>query len=117
MEESVPISPEKVPIGPEKAPIRPEKARFSRKDFCPIISEKLGLKPPFVSPRLDFPKFTSIFQVFQTLFFKASKAPCLTLKLATPSGAPRDAEGQTALVNGFLELALPGPVEEARQPW
>ena len=40
---------------PEKAPIRPEKARFSRKDFCPIFSENLGLKPPFVSPRLDFP--------------------------------------------------------------
>ena len=32
-------------MGPEKAPIRPEKARFSRKDFCPIFSENLGLKP------------------------------------------------------------------------
>ena len=53
------ISPEKAPIGPEKAPIKPEKARFSRKDFCPIFSEHLGLKPPFVSPRLDFPKFLS----------------------------------------------------------
>ena len=48
----VPISPEKAPVGPEKAPIRPEKARFSR---SPIFSENLGLKPPFVSPRLDFP--------------------------------------------------------------
>ena len=56
-EELVPIGPEKAPIGPEKAPIWPEKARFSRKDLPPIFSENLGLKPPFVSPRLDFPKF------------------------------------------------------------
>ena len=55
-EELVPISPEKAPTGPEKAPISPEKARFPRKDFPPIFSENLGLKPPFVSPRLDFPK-------------------------------------------------------------
>ena len=50
------ISPEKALIGAEKAPICPEKARFPRKDFPPIFSENLGLKPPFVSPRLDFPK-------------------------------------------------------------
>ena len=35
---------------------RAKKARFSRKDFPPIFSENLGLKPPFVSPPLDFPK-------------------------------------------------------------
>ena len=40
----------------ETAPIRPEKALFSRKDFCPIFSENLGLKPAFVSPHLDFPQ-------------------------------------------------------------
>ena len=51
---------------PEKAPIRPEKARFSRKDFCPIFSENLGLKPPFVSPRLDFPNRG--FRVFSVVF-------------------------------------------------
>ena len=55
-EELVPIGPEKAPIGPEKVPICPEKARFRRKDFPPIFSENLGLKPPFVSPPLDFPK-------------------------------------------------------------
>ena len=44
-------------MGPEKVPICPEKARFRRKDFPPIFSENLGLKPPFVSPPLDFPKF------------------------------------------------------------
>ena len=33
----------------------PKRARFSRKDFPPIFSENLGLKPPFVSPPLDFP--------------------------------------------------------------
>ena len=55
-EESVPIGPEKAPIGPEKDPISPEKARFPRKDFPPIFSENLGLKPPFVSPPLDFPR-------------------------------------------------------------
>ena len=54
-EELVPIGPEKAPIGPEKVPICPEKARFRRKDFPPIFSENLGLKPPFASPRLDFP--------------------------------------------------------------
>ena len=55
-EELAPIGPEKAPIGPEKVPICPEKARFRRKDFPPIFSENLGLKPPFVSPPLDFPK-------------------------------------------------------------
>ena len=55
-EELVPIGPEKAPTSPEMAPICPEKARFSRKDFPPIFSENLGLKPPFVSPPLDFPK-------------------------------------------------------------
>ena len=55
-EELVPIGPEKAPTSPEMAPICPEKARFSGKDFPPIFSENLGLKPPFVSPRLDFPK-------------------------------------------------------------
>ena len=54
-EELVPIGPEKAPIGPEKVPICPEKARFRRKDFPPIFSENLGLKPRFVSPPLDFP--------------------------------------------------------------
>ena len=58
-EELVPIGPEKAPIGPEKVPICPEKARFRRKDFPPIFSENLGLKPPFVSPPLDFPKNAS----------------------------------------------------------
>ena len=53
------IGPNQPAIGPEKAPIRPEKARFSREDFCPIFSETLGLKPPFVSPRLDFPNRSS----------------------------------------------------------
>ena len=53
-EELVPIGPEKAPVGPEKAPSCPEKARFPRKDFPLIFSENLGLKPPFVSPRLDF---------------------------------------------------------------
>ena len=51
----VPIGHEKAPTSPEMAPICPEKARFSRKDFPPILSENLGLKPPFVSPPLDFP--------------------------------------------------------------
>ena len=55
-EELVPIGPEKAPIGPEKVPIWTEKARFRRKDFHPIFSENLGLKPPFVSPPLDFPQ-------------------------------------------------------------
>ena len=55
-EELVPIGPEKAPIGPEKVPICPEKARFRRKDFPPIFSENLGLKPPFVGPPSDFPK-------------------------------------------------------------
>ena len=54
-EELVPIGPEKAPTSPEMAPICPEKARFSGKDFPPIFSENLGLKPPFVSPPLDFP--------------------------------------------------------------
>ena len=54
--ELVPIGPEKAPTSPEMAPICPEKARFSRKDFPPIFSENLGLKPPFVSPPLDFPQ-------------------------------------------------------------
>ena len=44
-EELVPIGPEKAPIGPEKVPICPEKARFRRKEFPPIFSENLGLKP------------------------------------------------------------------------
>ena len=66
-EELVPISPEKAPTGPEKAPISPEKARFPRKDFPPIFSENLGLKPPFVSPRLDFPNFPRIFDKFSGL--------------------------------------------------
>ena len=56
-EELGPIGPEKAPTGPEKVPISPEKARFPWKDFPPIFSENLGLKPPFVSPRLDFPNF------------------------------------------------------------
>ena len=55
-EELVPIGPEKAPIGPEKVPICPEKARFCRKDFPPIFSENLGLKPPFVSPFRFSPK-------------------------------------------------------------
>ena len=54
-EELVPIGPEKAPIDPEKAPICTEKARFPGKDIPPIFSEKLGLKPRFVSPRLDCP--------------------------------------------------------------
>ena len=57
-EELVPIGPEKALIGPEKVPICPEKARFRRKDFPPIFSENLGLKPPFVSPPLDFPNLS-----------------------------------------------------------
>ena len=56
VEELVLIGPEKAPIGAEKVPICPEKARLRRKDFPPIFSENLGLKPPFVSPPLDFPK-------------------------------------------------------------
>ena len=60
-EESVLISPEKAPIGPGQALIGPEKARFSRKDFCLIFSENSGLKRPFVSPRLDFPKLSDYF--------------------------------------------------------
>ena len=55
-EELVPIGPEKAPTSPEMAPICPEKARFSRKDFPPIFSENLGLKPPFVSPLWIFPR-------------------------------------------------------------
>ena len=58
-EELVPIGPEKAPISPEKAPICPEKARFSRRDFPSIFSENLGLKPPFVSPRLNLPNCLS----------------------------------------------------------
>ena len=54
-EEWVPIGPEKAPVGPEKAPTCPENARFARKDFPPIFAENLGLKPPFVSPRLYVP--------------------------------------------------------------
>ena len=49
-------------MGPEKAPIRPEKARFSRKDFCPIFSEILGLtpvcEPPFGFPQNNPPQNT-----------------------------------------------------------
>ena len=56
-EEFVPIGPEKAPIGPEKVPICPEKARFRRKDFPPIFSENLGLKPPFESPPFRFSQF------------------------------------------------------------
>ena len=64
-EELVPIGPEKAPVGPEKVPICPEKARFRRKDFPPIFSESLGLKPRFVSPPLDFPKdFWGLFLIF-----------------------------------------------------
>ena len=48
------IGPAEALIGPEKAPIRPEKARFSRKDFCPIFSENLELKPPFGFPKMGF---------------------------------------------------------------
>ena len=40
---------------PRKGPIFQEVAF---KDFRPIFSENLGLKPPFVSPCLDFPKET-----------------------------------------------------------
>ena len=54
-EELVPIGPEKTLIGPEKAPICPEKADFPRR-IPPRFSLKMGLKPPLVSPRLDFPK-------------------------------------------------------------
>ena len=58
---------ELVPTGPEKPPKRPQfapkKARFSRKDLPPIFSENLGLKPPFVSPRLDFPNESQLWLV------------------------------------------------------
>ena len=49
-------APKKPPIGPENSPTRLEKALFFRKDFSPVFSENLGLKPPFVSPRLGFPR-------------------------------------------------------------
>ena len=58
-EELVPIGPEKAPTSPEMAPIHPEKAR---KDFPPIFSENLGLKPPFASPPLDFLKRNAALQ-------------------------------------------------------
>ena len=61
-----PDRPRKGP-GPEKAPICPEKARFSRKDLPPIFSENLGLKPPFVSPRLDFPNSRVLFSFLPRL--------------------------------------------------
>ena len=69
-EDLVPIGPEKAPIGPEKVPICPEKARFRRKDFPQIFSENLGLKPPFVSPPLDFPnKFRGSGDSVESSFF------------------------------------------------
>ena len=52
--ELVLIGPEKAPTSPEMAPIWPEKARFSRKDFPPIFSENLGLKPPVCEPPFGF---------------------------------------------------------------
>ena len=55
-EELVPIGLEKAPIGPEKVPICPKKGPISQEGFPPIFSENLGLKPPFVSPPLDFPR-------------------------------------------------------------
>ena len=47
-------APKRPPMGSEKVPICPEKARFPGKDFPPIFSEYLGLKPPFVSPHEYF---------------------------------------------------------------
>ena len=87
-EELVPIGPEKAPIGPEKAPICPEKTRFSMKDFPPIFSENLGLKPPFVSPRLDFPN---------TIFFAggAVRSPAISaMRGGENRPAPRGPPGQ-----------------------
>ena len=74
-EELVPIGPEKAPIGPEKVPICPEKARFRRKDFPPIFSENLGLKPPFVSPPLDFPKKNFVQKNFGLIFHSLNHRP------------------------------------------
>ena len=69
-EELVPIGPEKAPTSHEMAPICPEKARFTRKDFPPIFSDNLGLKPPFVSPPLDFPN--TFFVVSETRLMASS---------------------------------------------
>ena len=102
-EELVPISPEKAPTSREMSPICPEKARFSRKDFPPIFSENLGLKPPFVSPRLDFPNMNFLtkalrcFQMFEGLYFVGPKnsrkipakfparSPCRKVKISLTS--------------------------------
>ena len=43
-------------IGPDR-PRKPKKTRFPRKDFPRFSLRILGLKPPFVSPQLDFPNF------------------------------------------------------------
>ena len=76
-EELVPIGPEKALIAPEEVPICPEKARFCRKDFPPIFSENLGLKPPFVSPPLDFPN--SRLENMTIVQFKSGEAFSLTV--------------------------------------
>ena len=57
------------------APICPEKARFSRKDFPPIFSENLGLKPPFVSPPLDFPNRDPFMGLFRGAVFLLGGVP------------------------------------------
>ena len=49
-----PNRPQKAPETPWKGPISPEKPDV-QEGFCPIFSKNLGLKPPFVSSRLDFP--------------------------------------------------------------
>ena len=53
--------------------------------------------------------FPSLFQVRQTLFITASKAPCLTLRVATPWGAPREAPLEWdfgPLISGFSKHAF-----------
>ena len=50
-----PDRPRKGPDRPRKGPNQPRKGPISQKGFPPDFSENLGLKPPFVSPPLDFP--------------------------------------------------------------
>ena len=64
-----PERPRKGPDRPGKAPISPEKDRFSRKESL-ILSENLGLKPPFVSPHLDISPFLGFFPAFGTPFLE-----------------------------------------------
>ena len=70
-----------------KRPICPEKARFRREDFPPIFSENLGLKPPLVSPPLDFPNSRVFFSFLP--FLLATPLPPPFLGTFLPFSPPR----------------------------